>query len=150
LHWSFGDGYTATGTLAPSHVYRDNGVYTVTLTVTDLEGDTGHDSLSVTVLNVPPSAHAGPDQKAVPGELLSFSGTFSDPGLDDTHSIQWDLGNGTTINDTLTVDYSYEAIGVYTVTLTVTDDDGGIGSDTAIVTVQHRVYLPVVLKLFRP
>ena len=32
IHWDFGDGNTATGTLTPIHTYLDNDVYTVTLT----------------------------------------------------------------------------------------------------------------------
>jgi uncharacterized membrane protein len=35
--WEFGDGNTAEGSLAPVHTYADNGVYTVTLTVTNSE-----------------------------------------------------------------------------------------------------------------
>lgn len=45
-YWSFGDGTTANGeTLA--HSYKENGIYTVTLTVTDDEG--GIDSIAITV-----------------------------------------------------------------------------------------------------
>ncbi|UCG68299.1 MAG: PKD domain-containing protein [Thermoplasmata archaeon] len=45
-YWDFGDGTTTTGeTLA--HSYEENGVYTVTLTVTDDEG--GIDSITITI-----------------------------------------------------------------------------------------------------
>ena len=50
--WNFGDGYAAAGTLAPSHVYADNGVYMVTVTVTDDDGASSADTLVVTVSNV--------------------------------------------------------------------------------------------------
>jgi uncharacterized membrane protein len=146
IHWDFGDGEAASGTLTPIHMYDDNGEYTVILTVTDLEGDVGLDSLVVTVANVAPLVEAGPDQYAQPGELLSFNGSFTDPGADDTWTIEWDLGNGTIINETLAFDYAYEDPGIYTVTLTVTDDDGGVGVDTAEIRVLQRVYLPLVLR----
>jgi hypothetical protein len=148
FHWDFGDGKTATGTLTPGHVYRDDGDFAVTLTVTDTEGDVGQDSLVATINNVAPTVDAGPDQSAVPGELISFSGSFTDPGLDDTHTFQWDMGNGIIINDVQTFSYAYDETGVYTVTLTVTDDDGGVGIDTVEITVMHRTYLPILLRAF--
>jgi predicted transcriptional regulator len=49
--WDFGDGTQGTGeTLA--HTYEDNGVYTVTLTVTDDEGGTSSDTITVYVENI--------------------------------------------------------------------------------------------------
>jgi len=53
--WDFGDGTTADGATV-SHVYGDVGSYIVTLTVTDDFGDTGVDTLTVTVLEVLPPA----------------------------------------------------------------------------------------------
>ena len=45
--------YAAT-TLTPNHVYADDGIYTVTLTVTDAEGAVDADELTVTVDNANP------------------------------------------------------------------------------------------------
>lgn len=36
--WDFGDGKVASGTANPVHVYREPGIYTVTLTATSLTG----------------------------------------------------------------------------------------------------------------
>lgn len=47
-HWDFGDG-TSADTLAASHSYADEGVYTVSLTVIDESGNSGTDTLKVTV-----------------------------------------------------------------------------------------------------
>ena len=136
LHWDFGDGETAGGTLTPTHVYADDGVYTVTLTVTDNHGSVGSDTCIVTVNNVAPGVDAGPDQTVDDGEAVFFNGSFTDPGTLDTHTIVWDLGDGQTITGTLTPVYTYAGDGVYTVALTVTDDDAGVGSDTLVVTVR--------------
>jgi PKD repeat protein len=133
--WNFGDGATVSGTLTPTHVYPDNGVYTVTLTVTDSDGDSGTDSLVVTVQNVAPTVNAGSDQTVNQGDAVNFSGGFTDPGTLDTHAILWSFGDGSTSGGTLTPSHAYPNSGTYTVTLTVTDDDGGIGSDTLQVTV---------------
>lgn len=54
--WDFGDEGTAEGTLTPEHVYADDGVYTVTLTVTDGAGISATDTAAVTVNNVAPTA----------------------------------------------------------------------------------------------
>jgi len=52
--WDFGDGSTASGVLTPTHAYGDNGLYTVTLTVTDTTGLSAADTLVVHVANVAP------------------------------------------------------------------------------------------------
>jgi PKD repeat protein len=144
IEWSLGDGATASGTLTPTHTYADNpqgafgsGVYTVVLTVTDSQGGVGYDTLAVTVNNVAPSVQAGPDQTTIKGTAVSFSGAFTDPGAADTHTIQWNWGDGATTSGTLVPTHVYTNSGVYTVTLVVTDDDGGVGSDTLRVTVNE-------------
>jgi PKD repeat protein len=70
------------------------------------------------------------------GETVSFEGSFTDPGTLDTHTTEWDFGDGGTAEGTLTPTHVYSIMGVYTVTLTVTDDDGGVGADTLTVTVE--------------
>jgi PKD repeat protein len=111
-----------------SHTYADNGVYTVTVTVTDNGGGVDSCTLTVTVNNVAPAVDAGEDQTTDEGSTVSFSGTFFDPGAD-THTIQWDFGDSSTASGTLTPTHVYADNGVYTVTMTVTDDDGGVGTD---------------------
>ncbi len=137
IEWDFGDGVMTDSTLTPSHVYADNGTYTVTLTVTDDDGGVGSDTLTVTVNNVAPTVEAGADQMVNEGELVSFTGSFTNPGSADTYTIQWNFGDGVTTDGTLTPSHVYADNGAYIVTLTVTDDDGGVGSDTLTVTVDN-------------
>jgi PKD repeat protein len=144
LTWNFGDGSaTVSGTLAPTHIYRDNGIYTATLTVTDKDGASTTNTLIVTVNNVAPTVDAGTDLTLTAGTATTFRGTLTDPGILDTHTYLWNFGNGTTASGTLTPTTTYTQPGTYTVTLTVTDKDGASRQDTLTVTVKP-VALPTL------
>ncbi|MBE2202215.1 MAG: PKD domain-containing protein [Anaerolinea sp.] len=149
IHWDFGDGNTAVGVLSPTHAYGDNGVFTATLTITNIGGLSDSDTVMVTVTNAAPGVNAGANMTQTVNGLLTFAGSFTDPGYLDTHTITWDFGNAHIITGTLTPTHEYALPGVYTVTLMVIDDDGGIGSDTLLVTVHTdaiMVYLPVIMR----
>ncbi len=121
-------------------VPADNGVYTVTLTVTDDDGGVGSDTVVVTALNTSPTVSAGDDQTANEGSMVSLGGSFSDPG-NDSYSILWHVvaSNGQVVADGYASGFSFTPAdnGTYTVTYTVTDDDGGSGSDVMMVTVNN-------------
>ena len=53
------------------------------------------------------------------------------------HTIEWDFGDGETSAGTLNPTHAYGDNGTYSVTLTVTDDDEGVGSNTLTVTVYN-------------
>ncbi len=138
IEWDFGDGKKASDTLTPTHVYTDNGTYTTTLTVTDDDGGVGIDTLTVTVNNANPVVEVGSDKTTInEGDSVSFSGSYTDAGSADTHTFLWDFGDDTTISDTLNPTHVYAENGIYTATLTVTDDDGGVGTDTVTITVNN-------------
>ena len=130
-------------TFVLSHVYADNGVYIVTVIVTDNYLGIGSDTVTVTVNNVAPVVNAGPDATINEGSTFSSSGSFIDPGADIwIATVNYGDGSGSqplTLNPdkTFTLSHPYIENGIYTVTITITDDDGGIGSDTATVTVNN-------------
>lgn len=116
--------------------------YTTMVTVTDDDGGSTTEMITVTVNNVPPTPNI--DSMDQPNEQfilplvheLAFTGSFTDPGTLDTHTIEWDFGDSSpTITGTLTPTHTYSEPGNYTVTLTVTDDDTGVGTTTMEVTV---------------
>jgi len=131
------DGSYENSTTLPfiNHTWTDDYAGTVVLRVTDDDGLTDTDTASVTVENVAPTAYAGDDEFVNEAVLVSFNGNFTDPGTNDTHTYFWDFGDGTNTTSTLTPTHVYNGTGVYTVTLNVTDDDGGFGVDTLNVTV---------------
>jgi len=140
-----GPGTPKTGTVEGSHVYTDNGVFTVTLNFTDDDGGFVVDSLAVTVYNVAPTVNAGPDQTVYMGQTVLFAGSVTDPGTNDTHAVFWDFGDGSNASDTVTPTHYYADNDTYTVTLTVTDDDGGFGIDTLTVTVLEAEFYDVAV-----
>jgi PKD repeat protein len=109
-----------------------NGV--ISLRVTNDRGETDSDSTAIDIINLVPVVDAGEDKNIETEENVSFSGSFKDPS-NDVWIIAWDFGDGAAGSGTLNPTHQYEDGGVYTVTLTVTDDDGGIGSDILTVTV---------------
>jgi hypothetical protein len=128
------------------HTYVDDagGPFTLTVGVTD-DHETGTDQVQVTVNNVAPTVNAGPDATVESGQPYSFSGSFSDPGVVD-HPWAWalDWGNGEgesgSTNDqsaSITASLNVCQAGTYTVELTVTDKDDGVGSDALTLTVPH-------------
>ncbi len=138
--WDFGDGSAVATGPTPTHTYLDNGIYTVTLTVTD-ELEASHQSTTTaTIENAPPVVGEIEDLPADPIQVnsaVTLSADFTDPGILDTHTAQIDWGDGTTSagtvaqgsgSGTVTGGHTYGAAGVYTVTVTVTDNDGDSGS----------------------
>ena len=84
---------------------------------------------------VHPLADAGFNQEIYEGESIDFDGSNS---IDINGSIidwNWDFGDGAIDVGTYTPTHVYSYDGIYTVTLIVTDDDGKIGKDTTIITV---------------
>ena len=107
------------------------------VTVQDNSNGSDTESLLVTVNPAPPVVNAGDDQSASEGQTVTFSGAFTDQSVQDTHTILWDFGDGTTASGTLTPTHVYADNGTYTVKLTVTDSDQQSTTDTLTVTVAN-------------
>jgi PKD repeat protein len=142
--WDFGDGTGGVGA-TPEHSYLLDGVYTVILTVTDAKGAASEPaSTTATIANLPPIVNAGADASVLPGETFVLSASFTDPGgIDDAlwhYAINWgdgasDDAGAVTKEGPITASHTYATVGVYTVMVTVTDKDGGTGSDNLVLTV---------------
>ncbi|MBD3185137.1 PKD domain-containing protein [Candidatus Poribacteria bacterium] len=126
----------------PKYTYFDDGSYPVTLKVTDSDEDADTVKHTVEVENVAPVVNAGLDQKTSRDKPITIVATFNDPGTLDTHTAMINWGDGTetegTVNqalNTVTGTHTYTANGEYNVTITVTDDDEGVGTDDLMVEV---------------
>ena len=154
--WDLGDGTLVTGTLTVTHAYVDNGVYTVTLTATDGEGGVGVDTLLVTVANIAPIMEEISDQNLTLGDVLSITVVYIDPGVLDTQTVAIDWGDGLTETFDLAaggssfeLNHNYLESGVFTVTVMITDKDGGFSEQTFTVTVEPAalfMFIPAVFK----
>jgi hypothetical protein len=150
--WSVTKNGTVIGTgsaAAFSFTPDDEGTFVAALQATDDGGMTGTTSVTFTGANVAPSAKIAGVTASAPlvitaHESLTFGGSFSDPGALDSHTATWNFGDGSISTTSfgpggsagLSATHSYGAAGTYTVNLTVTDDDGGVGQATTKVTVQ--------------
>jgi len=104
--FSWGDTQTGAGSLteahgsgscAASHSYTTPGVYTVSVTVTDKDGDSATNStLKVTVVNTLPSSLsvAATPTSINEGGTTTVNGSFTDPDNGDTHTVVVDWGDG--------------------------------------------------------
>ena len=139
LSWDFGDSsYNVLGE-SVTHAYSDAGTYTVTLSTT-IDGETYQDSEQI-IVNGPASlVDAGGPYFGKINDLILFEASVTQSGsifssntqINNIKSYSWDFGDGSSkITDKPTIFHMYGDAGIYTVTLTVTDNDDNTYSDTA-------------------
>ncbi|MFO0953950.1 MAG: PKD domain-containing protein [Isosphaeraceae bacterium] len=139
------------GTFLLDHPYQEDGAFIVTVTLTDSEGASTSETIDVSVANAGPVVGAiALTSPAFAGRALQFAASFTDPGRLDTHSAEWDWGDGSATSGVVSETsgagttigtHAYTRSGVYLVRLTVTDDDGGAGVSTFLVTISPSVLL---------
>jgi hypothetical protein len=126
--------------------FYDNGTYTVKGRIIDKDGGYTEYTTAVVVNNVAPeitSVVAG--AAASCGTNNTITVNFTDPGTLDTWSASIDWGDGNTENlvsvtSPFGASHIYTNAGVHTVTVVVTDDDGGVSaSKTAQVTLNFNL-----------
>ncbi|MGH8174991.1 MAG: autotransporter domain-containing protein [Steroidobacter sp.] len=131
----------ATG--ATASVRLADGLHTIRLTVTDNSGARATDTLNVRVTapaaNQPPVAEAGAnriisDTDEQAGENVSFDGAQSTDPDGAIVSYEWLIGASTLIATGVNANVRLPD-GAQTVTLRVTDNDGGVATDAVTITV---------------
>lgn len=123
FNWDFRDGTTGESDVV-THAFEKPGLYMVELQVFDDSGHAeAHDYSQIQVtVNEPPVADAGPDLLVAPGETFQLSGGRSwDPDGTITQW-RWDIQNSDKILDGETLEHAFDEPGIYSITLTVTDD----------------------------
>lgn len=117
-------------------------VFALTVRVTD----SGSPALSATATFAINVTNAAPQDLAITGpnggmrgQPMNFSGSFFDPGLADTHTLSWQVtdGTGAVINQGSgsTMQFTPATTGSFTVAFTVVDDDGAAATARMPITV---------------
>lgn len=125
--WEFGDGATSNAA-SPSHTYGAAGTYDITLIVTDNDGARHSRTRQVHVSGTPPTN--SPPVANFSSSCTGLQCNFQDGSSDSDGTIvsrSWAFGDGG-MSPATNPSHTYAGAGTYTVSLTVTDDDGA--SDT--------------------
>jgi len=120
-NWDFGDGSTSTQP-NPVHAYSTPGAFHVNLTVT--RGMNSDTTTQTIVAGGVPATDFVADRTTV---SVNAQVNFMDKTLNSPTSWSWDFGDGVTATEQ-NPSHTYLVKGIYTVTLTATNNDG---SDTA-------------------
>ena len=138
-NWDFGDNTISTEK-NPSHQYTEDGTYLVSLNITDNNGAYTVFEQTIVVSNNPPQARIN----LVPNEPTDHDTVFFfDASTDSDGTIVtwvWDFGDGCSSTEQNPT-HRYMAQGDYSVSLTVTDDDGDTNTSFQTLNVLH-VNLP--------
>ena len=132
-----------TGSFDLLHTYADDkpgaqasDSFTITYTLTDTSGIPAFGNLNTVIGNVAPSFPAFAAMALKSGEALATALTFADPGADIwTATVNYGDGSGVQpivvgAGKSLALNHTFPANGLYTVTVTVNDDDTGSATTT--------------------
>ena len=122
--WDFGDGSSGTGQ-NPDHAYHQSGIYSVTLTASDVYTSISHTKRNyITVVNTPHADFSADKTKGI----SPFAVKFNDLSTGSPTQWAWNFGDGSTSSEQNPT-HIYTTVGssstsTYTVTLTATNANG--------------------------
>jgi hypothetical protein len=130
--WDFGDGQTSTQT-SPTHVYRKNGRFTVTLTITGASGTDKFSQPGAVLVTRPPNATlSGSSSRIQRTSLVAFQ--YQTDGDVSSRSITFGDGASQPLRSgSGRIEHRYQRVGTFTARMTVRGKSG------KVVTRQHRV-----------
>src|SRR5215211_2582064 len=158
VNWNFGDDSEESDEQSVVHTFNEAGNYTVTLTITDSEGETATDTLELTVeesseeppTDEEPSTTESLTAESLTAEIISnytaeedhvapatFSFNATIAGGTEPYTVNWNFGDDSEESDEQSVVHTFNEAGNYTVTLTITDSEGETATDTLELTVEE-------------
>ena len=138
--WNFGDNSAISPQQNPVHTFTEAGVYTVTLTVSNING-TNSTSTQIVVSPKPVIPVASFSTSSTTG-IAPLSATFTDKSTGSPTTWSWNFGDNSAISAQKNTVHTFAAAGVYTVTLTASNINGTSSTSTQIV-VSPKPVIPI-------
>jgi len=150
--WNFGDDTSEILSICPTHTYYKEGVPAsgtvfVTLTVIDNDGASDMDKFEVsiggdgTISNQAPKSEIVGPFTGKKGKVITFDASGSKDNDGTIESYIWDFDDGS--NDSgKRIEHTYQKTGTYTISLTVTDDDGASHTTTKTIKIESPAKAP--------
>ncbi|RCV64106.1 PKD repeat-containing protein [Methanophagales archaeon] len=137
--WDFdNDGETDSTEQNPTHEYAEDGVYTVSLTIYESDGDCGTktkaDYIRVINVNEPPVSDPSGPYTGTEGVAIAYGGSDSYDPDGSIVAYEWEFGDGSTATGVVPT-HTYAQNGTYSVSLKVTDDEGATNTSTTTATI---------------
>ncbi|MFZ5570312.1 MAG: PKD domain-containing protein [Thermodesulfobacteriota bacterium] len=134
------DGQIGIG-ISPTVSYLSSGAHTITLLVTDSDGATGTDTVALTVGNTAPTAaiqNPADGDTFSSGDLVIFNGTGTDEEDGNLYggNLVWTSNRDNLIGTGTNFSVSSLSAGMHLITLTVTDGNGAVDSESITITIQ--------------
>jgi gliding motility-associated-like protein len=141
--WTFGDGNISADP-SPSNTYLNDGTYTISLDLTDANGCQASASESVTIFPLPqPAMNLFDGQEFCEFDVVQFENQT----VGNVASVLWDFGdnaflpafpNTTSTDNNPTFVYDNFAFSPYTITLVITDNNGCVNIDQAVIEINDK------------
>jgi len=133
--WSFGDGWSASK-CNTIHTYATTGSFTARLTATDTLGVTSSGSLSISITVTPTVNFTSSPATPTTGQSVTFTATTI--GGAGPFTFSWNCGDGSPDESGSPATHTYTTPGIFTVSLTTKDANGGATVTTIFLTIAEN------------